>query len=89
MKNALGNRTEKNAEKKSMGRAGSASCGEPAGGGGGFILRMNSLRRVHAELCKLSSTPRRPSAKGGGFRWLRRHSQDVLRRAEHVDLVRF
>ena len=25
-------------------------------------------RRVHAELCRLSSTPRRPSAKGGGFK---------------------
>ena len=32
---------------------------------------MNSLRRVHAELCKASSTPRRPSAKGGGFSSLR------------------
>ena len=67
MKNAVRNAPKKKAEKKHKYALGRRHAVGQREGGGGFILRMNSLRRVHAELCKASSTPRRPSAKGGGF----------------------
>ena len=70
MKNAVRTATGKKAEQKIDGMAGSASCRGPAGGGGGFILRMNSLRRVHAISCRIMQIVQHaagPSAKGGGF----------------------
>ena len=77
MKNACGNRTEKKAKKNlKPALVRRHAQGQREGGEGHTSydsLPKGACRSMqnYAELCELFSTPRRPSAKGGGFQRLR------------------
>ena len=78
MQNALEEVTAKNAEKKSITRAQDAlvrrhALGQREGGEGhtSYDSLPKGACRIMQNYAKLFSTPRRPSAKGGGFQCLR------------------